>query len=54
MLVNFSGCKECQCNGHGDERFGYCNVTDGECFCKDHTTGPHCQYCKDGYYGNPR
>ena len=53
-VAGFVGCVECDCNGHGDERKGFCNSTTGVCFCKDNTRGEHCEQCVDGYYGNPR
>ncbi|XP_042899680.1 multiple epidermal growth factor-like domains protein 8 [Parasteatoda tepidariorum] len=48
------GCQKCNCNGHGDNRFGYCNTTSGICFCLNNTVGPDCSVCKEGYYGNPQ
>lgn len=49
-----SGCRPCQCNGHGDPRRGHCDSISGLCFCQDHTEGAHCQLCSPGYYGDPR
>ncbi|CAG5115664.1 unnamed protein product [Candidula unifasciata] len=40
---------ECQCNGHST-----CLNGSSTCEkCQFPTTGPQCQYCSDGYYGNP-
>ncbi|KAH0550044.1 laminin subunit alpha [Cotesia glomerata] len=42
-------CVRCQCNGHADT----CDVKTGICYdCKNGTTGDHCEYCEQGYYGN--
>ncbi|CAD5110882.1 DgyrCDS247 [Dimorphilus gyrociliatus] len=52
--IDQSGCKECQCNGHGSIHKGLCNNKNGSCFCGDNTMGDHCEFCKSGYYGDPR
>ncbi|XP_028050046.1 multiple epidermal growth factor-like domains protein 8 isoform X7 [Monomorium pharaonis] len=48
------GCRECNCNGHGDVELGICDQQTGICFCRDNTEGDKCQRCKRGYYGDPR
>ncbi|KAK3088685.1 hypothetical protein FSP39_022382 [Pinctada imbricata] len=47
------GCKECTCNGHGNQSMGICNNTTGECYCTDNTQGIVCQRCVPKHYGNP-
>ncbi|TDH10018.1 hypothetical protein EPR50_G00093320 [Perca flavescens] len=47
-------CEECPCNNNisPDDR-DPCNSLTGECLqCLHNTTGPRCQDCKPGYYGN--
>lgn len=48
------GCRECDCNGHGDIELDICDRQTGICFCRDNTEGDSCQRCKRGYYGDPR
>lgn len=48
------GCRRCDCNGHGDDDLGVCDVQTGECFCRDNTEGPNCEKCSGDYYGDPR
>ncbi|XP_012063821.1 PREDICTED: multiple epidermal growth factor-like domains protein 8 [Atta cephalotes] len=48
------GCRECNCNGHGDVELDVCDRQTGMCFCRDNTEGDKCQRCKRGYYGDPR
>ncbi|XP_049313887.1 multiple epidermal growth factor-like domains protein 8 [Bactrocera dorsalis] len=48
------GCHPCECNGHGNQDLGICNVGTGECYCKDNTVGLKCDQCANGYYGDPR
>ncbi|XP_075992325.1 multiple EGF like domains 8 [Anticarsia gemmatalis] len=48
------GCRRCDCNDHGDESRGVCDVTTGECICKDNTEGLNCERCKPKFYGDPR
>ncbi|XP_030630730.1 laminin subunit gamma-3 [Chanos chanos] len=43
----FSPCVPCNCNQHGT-----CHPETGVCDCTDFTTGPACERCLDGYYGN--
>uniref|UniRef100_A0A8C3AJ83 Uncharacterized protein n=1 Tax=Cyclopterus lumpus TaxID=8103 RepID=A0A8C3AJ83_CYCLU len=49
-----ASCEECPCNNNintGDRNS--CNSQTGECQrCLYNTTGPQCQDCKPGYYGN--
>ncbi|KAI4893038.1 hypothetical protein NFI96_020157, partial [Prochilodus magdalenae] len=44
----FSACVPCNCNQHGP-----CHPETGVCDCRDFTTGPSCERCQEGYYGNP-
>ncbi|XP_041977639.1 multiple epidermal growth factor-like domains protein 8 isoform X2 [Aricia agestis] len=48
------GCRRCDCNDHGDESRGVCDVTTGDCICKDNTEGQNCERCKPKFYGDPR
>ncbi|KAJ2953641.1 hypothetical protein O0L34_g1253 [Tuta absoluta] len=48
------GCRRCDCNDHGDETRGVCDVSTGECICKDNTQGQNCERCKPKFYGDPR
>ncbi|CAN7993576.1 unnamed protein product, partial [Ixodes hexagonus] len=48
------GCRECVCNGHGDEAAGTCNSRTGDCRCLHNTQGKHCEVCSPGYFGDPR
>ncbi|XP_053605991.1 laminin subunit alpha-2 [Plodia interpunctella] len=42
-------CLPCACNGHA-----HCDSIDGPCGpCQHNTTGPHCERCLPGHYGNP-
>ncbi|TSP36071.1 Laminin subunit gamma-3 [Bagarius yarrelli] len=43
----YSPCVPCDCNQHG-----MCHPETGVCDCTDFTTGPSCERCQDGYYGN--
>ena len=54
VIVFFSGCFECRCNGHGDQELGVCDNKTGNCFCIDNTFDLECQHCLDGYYGDPQ
>lgn len=47
-------CEACPCNGNIDPADrNACNSLTGECLhCLHGTTGPQCQDCKPGYYGN--
>ncbi|KAM3959117.1 LOW QUALITY PROTEIN: wing blister [Aphomia sociella] len=42
-------CVPCACNDHA-----HCDAVDGPCGpCQHNTTGPHCERCLPGHYGNP-
>ena len=42
-------CSLCQCNNNSD----VCHRTTGHCFnCKYNTTGPRCERCENGTYGD--
>uniref|UniRef100_A0A1B0D125 Uncharacterized protein n=1 Tax=Phlebotomus papatasi TaxID=29031 RepID=A0A1B0D125_PHLPP len=44
------GIEICQCNGHSDT----CDSITGKCQnCQDFTTGNNCDWCINGFYGNP-
>ncbi|XDV27541.1 hypothetical protein PO909_031046 [Leuciscus waleckii] len=45
-------CQPCQCYGHVDQNaIGNCDRRTGECRkCLDHSTGPKCENCEDGYH----
>lgn len=47
-------CEQCQCNNNVDlGRSGNCDARSGKCLqCLYETDGDHCEYCKDGYYGD--
>uniref|UniRef100_A0AAY4A9F9 Laminin subunit alpha 1 n=1 Tax=Denticeps clupeoides TaxID=299321 RepID=A0AAY4A9F9_9TELE len=48
------GCVLCECNGNVDTlEPGHCDPNSGECLkCMGYTSGPHCERCQDGYYGD--
>uniref|UniRef100_A0A8B9K033 Basement membrane-specific heparan sulfate proteoglycan core protein n=1 Tax=Astyanax mexicanus TaxID=7994 RepID=A0A8B9K033_ASTMX len=48
--ILFGGnCLQCECNDHATE----CDIN-GVCLgCSHNTTGPHCDQCLPGYYGDP-
>lgn len=48
------GCYKCDCNGHGDEQLGICDSNSGKCYCKHYTQGDNCQFCKKGFFGDPK
>lgn len=48
-----TGCRRCDCNGHGIANEGDCDILTGVCHCKDNTEGDHCERCKPNYYGDP-
>ncbi|XP_038062576.1 multiple epidermal growth factor-like domains protein 8 [Patiria miniata] len=48
------GCRECQCNGHGDATLGSCHNETGICYCTENTKGDHCEECVTGFYHDPR
>ncbi|XP_014860210.1 PREDICTED: laminin subunit beta-4-like [Poecilia mexicana] len=49
-----AACRACSCNNNIDpDDSDACDGTTGECLrCLHYTTGPQCQFCKPGYYGN--
>ena len=49
-----AGCTPCRCNGHEDLSAGICDAAVGRCFCVDHTEGSQCQFCRRGFFGDPR
>ncbi|XP_066240429.1 laminin subunit alpha-5 isoform X1 [Saccopteryx leptura] len=54
-LVLGSSCQPCNCSGNGDPNllFNDCDPLTGACrSCLRHTTGPHCESCAPGFYGN--
>ncbi|XP_006896997.1 PREDICTED: laminin subunit alpha-5 [Elephantulus edwardii] len=54
-LVLGSSCRACDCSGNGDPNmlFNDCDPLTGACRgCMRHTTGPRCEICAPGYYGN--
>lgn len=46
-------CRPCECNGHGNEALGICDIQTGECFCEHNTEGNNCEKCSENYYGHP-
>ena len=40
------------CNAEGAED-DWCNVGNGQCFCKDNIVGRQCDHCVEGFYGFP-
>ncbi|XP_012628358.3 laminin subunit alpha-5 [Microcebus murinus] len=54
-LVLGSSCQPCDCSGNGDPNllFSDCDPLTGACRgCMRHTTGPRCESCAPGFYGN--
>ncbi|MXQ85102.1 hypothetical protein E5288_WYG004112 [Bos mutus] len=54
-LVLGSSCQPCDCSGNGDPNmlFSDCDPLTGTCRgCLRHTTGPRCESCAPGFYGN--
>ncbi|XP_036862294.2 laminin subunit alpha-5 isoform X1 [Manis javanica] len=50
-----SSCQPCDCSGNGDPNmlFSDCDPLTGTCRgCLRHTTGPRCEACAPGFYGN--
>ncbi|XP_038601857.1 laminin subunit gamma-3 [Tachyglossus aculeatus] len=47
-------CRPCQCNGNVDPNaVGNCEPLSGRCLrCLHNTSGPHCEQCREGFYGN--
>ena len=42
-----------KCNGHADVSAGICDAVSGLCFCTGHSAGDRCQFCQDGFVGDP-
>uniref|UniRef100_A0A8C9SP23 Laminin subunit alpha 1 n=1 Tax=Scleropages formosus TaxID=113540 RepID=A0A8C9SP23_SCLFO len=53
-MVPGQGCRRCECNGNVDPlEPGHCDPVTGECLkCTGHSTGPRCERCQEGYYGD--
>ncbi|KAI1882461.1 hypothetical protein AGOR_G00251000 [Albula goreensis] len=54
---NNSTCLPCDCNGNADTTATprLCDPETGHCLsCTNHTAGPHCEICADGYAGDAR
>jgi laminin alpha 3/5 len=54
-MVLGSSCQPCDCSGNGDPNmiFSDCDPLTGVCRgCLRHTTGPRCESCAPGFYGN--
>lgn len=47
------GCQPCECNNHGNQALGICDIQTGECFCQDNTEGLRCEMCNRNFYGDP-
>lgn len=47
-------CKPCECSGNIDiEEVGACDSVTGECIlCRNNTSGPACNICKPGFFGD--
>lgn len=59
ISIKFHYFTACQCNGHSNctlrRRSLEWNIEERSCTQCDHnTTGEHCQFCADGFYGDPR
>lgn len=49
-FCNFPNCEPCNCNFHS-QKYDYDHQS---CIdCEDNTTGPYCDSCIEGYYGDP-
>uniref|UniRef100_A0A668THK2 Uncharacterized protein n=1 Tax=Oreochromis aureus TaxID=47969 RepID=A0A668THK2_OREAU len=48
--VHTKDCWECDCDVNG-ALSSQCNVTTGQCFCRENVTGRTCDHCKSGFYG---
>lgn len=47
-------CTDCNCNGNIDPNIpGSCDTNTGQCMiCINNATGPECEFCQLGYYGD--
>lgn len=47
-------CQKCECSDNIDpSRRGNCDLKTGKCLqCLYETTGDHCEFCKDGFFGD--
>ncbi|XP_037374552.1 laminin subunit beta-4 [Talpa occidentalis] len=52
--ISGAPCRPCACNNNIDARDPEsCSRRTGECLrCQHNTQGPHCQFCKPGYFGS--
>ncbi|XP_030612396.1 laminin subunit alpha-1 [Archocentrus centrarchus] len=48
--VHTKDCRECDCDVNG-ARSSECDITTGQCFCRQNVTGRTCDRCKSGFYG---
>ncbi|XP_026035470.1 laminin subunit alpha-1 isoform X1 [Astatotilapia calliptera] len=48
--VHTKDCRECGCDVNG-ALSSQCNVTTGQCICRENVTGRTCDHCKSGFYG---
>ena len=54
LFIQQDTCEPCQCNGNVDPSEGrVCDINNGVCTnCLNNTTGPNCEQCTVGYYGD--
>merc|ERR1712095_155809 len=51
-FFGFPTCQECTCNPNG-AKDNYCDITSGQCFCKENFAGDLCDQCQDGFFNFP-
>ncbi|KAK9499521.1 hypothetical protein O3M35_002544 [Rhynocoris fuscipes] len=53
-ITQGESCKPCECSGNIDvNEVGACDSVTGECIkCKNNTSGPACNICKPGFFGD--